>query len=115
MQVGNTYNNICTKPTELPLDIIPLNNPYNLQSNALLMFRILFNKKPLPDQLVKIWYRENGKTIKEELLTDQYGMANFKYKKSGRGMVSTVKMIRLENDPKAQWQSYWGSCTWGYE
>ena len=30
-------------------------------------------------------------------------------------MVSTVKMIRLENDAKANWQSYWGSCTWGYQ
>jgi hypothetical protein len=30
-------------------------------------------------------------------------------------MISTVKMERLENDPRANWQSYWGSCTWGYQ
>jgi hypothetical protein len=29
-------------------------------------------------------------------------------------MVSCVKMVRLQNDPQAEWQSYWGSLTWGY-
>jgi hypothetical protein len=64
---------------------------------------------------VKIWYKDNNKTIKEELLTDQGGIISFRLKRSGSWMVSTVKMVRLENDPGAQWQSYWSSCTWGYE
>ena len=77
--------------------------------------KVLFDKKPLIEQLVIVWYRYEGKTMKEELLTDQDGLISFKVKKSGTWMVSTVKMEHLENNPTANWQSYWGSCTWGYE
>jgi uncharacterized GH25 family protein len=115
LQVGNTFNSVSRLTTDLPLDIIPLNNPHNMQANMLFMCRLLFDKKALTNQLVKVWRRENGKTIKEELLTDQHGLIRFKIKKFGTWMVSTVKMIRLENDSRAQWQSYWASCTWGYE
>jgi uncharacterized GH25 family protein len=57
---------------------------------------------------------------KQEMSTDENGEVSFLTETSGEWMVSCVKMIRLENDPKADptaigWQSYWGSCTWGYE
>ena len=115
LQVGQKYDSLFKQPSSLPLDIIPLKHPHLTRDGQKISFRILFNKNPLADQLVKIWYRENDKTLKEELLTDQDGIISFRLKKSGSWMVSTVKMLRLENDPKAQWQSYWGSCTWGYQ
>ncbi len=114
-QVGKKYDSSFMKRTELPLDIVPLNHPLLTRDGQKISFKVFFNKTPLADQLIKIWYKEKGKTIKEELLTDPEGIVSFRLKKSGTWMISTVKMIRLENDPKAQWQSYWGSCTWGYE
>jgi uncharacterized GH25 family protein len=115
LQVGQKYDSLFKQPSSLPLDIIPLKHPHLTRDGQKITFRILFNKNPLADQLVKIWYRENDKTIKEELLTDQDGIISFRLKKSGSWMVSTVKMIHLDKDPKANWQSYWGSCTWGYQ
>ena len=115
LQVGEKYDSSFKQDSPLPLDIIPQQHPYLIKDKQKLTVKVLFNKKPLSDQLIKIWYRENNKTMKEELLTGPDGLVSFKVKKSGRWMISTVKMIRIENDPKAQWQSYWGSCTWGYE
>jgi uncharacterized GH25 family protein len=115
LQVGNKYDSLFKQSSSLPLDIIPLKHLYLTRDGQKISFRILFNKNPLADQLIKVWYRDNGKTLKEELLTDQEGTISFKLKKSGSWMVSTVKMVHLDNNPKANWQSYWGSCTWGYE
>jgi uncharacterized GH25 family protein len=115
LQVGFKYDSSFKQATFLPLDIIPLEHPYLIRDRQKMSVKVFFNKEPLPEQLIKIWYRENNKTSMEELLTDQDGIVSFKIKKTGNWMVSTVKMIRLENDPKANWQSYWGSCTWGYQ
>lgn len=115
LQVGKKKDSSILKRTDLPLDIVPINHPLLVPDRQKMSFKVYFNNSPLADQLVKVWFKENGKTIKEDLLTDQDGIVSFRLKKSGIWMISTVKMIRLENDPKAQWQSYWGSCTWGYE
>lgn len=115
LQVGGKYDSLFKQTSALPLDIIPLKHPQLTPGGQKITFKILFNKNPLADHLVKIWYRDNNKTIREELLTDRDGTISFRLKRSGNWMVSAVKMVRLENDPKAQWQSYWSSCTWGYE
>lgn len=115
LQVGEKYDSSFKENTPLPLDIIPMQHPYLIKDRQKMTMKVLFNKKPLAEQLIKIWYRADNKTIEEELLTDENGLVSFKVKKSGCWMVSTVKMIHLDNDSKANWQSYWGSCTWGYE
>jgi len=114
VQVGDKRSNI-SHPTNLPLDIIPAANPYALKNNDTLSVKLLFKNQPLANQLVNVWQRINGKTSKQEYRTNSKGGCNFEVAASGKWMVSTVKMIHLENDPKANWQSYWGSCTWGYE
>jgi uncharacterized GH25 family protein len=114
LQSGDKYDSSYKEPTTLPLDIIPLKHPYLVTDKQKMQVKVLFNKKPLADQLIKVWHREGDQTLMEELLTDQDGMASFRIKRSGRWMVSTVKMIPAGNDPGAQWQSYWSSCTWGY-
>jgi uncharacterized GH25 family protein len=115
LQSGEKYDSSYKQPTPLPLDIIPLKHPYLISDKQKMQVKVLFDKKPLADQLIKIWHREGNQTIMEELLTDQDAIASFRIKRSGRWMVSTVKMIHPDNDPGAQWQSYWSSCTWGYE
>lgn len=120
LQVGKKYDSTCKMPTELPLDIIPMENPYRIRKEQEITVSILFHKEPLANTLIKIWQRENNKTTKKEMMTDEFGLASFPVRPSGRWMVSVVKMIRLQNEPKANprdaghWQSYWGSCTWGY-
>ncbi|MEO7394727.1 MAG: DUF4198 domain-containing protein [Chitinophagaceae bacterium] len=115
LQVGKKYDNTFSKETTLPLDIIPLSHPYKVKNKQALAFKILFQKKPIVKHLIKLWHRVNNKTIFAEKMTDEKGMVSFMIFNKGKWMVSAVQMIRIENEPKASWQSYWGSCTWGYE
>lgn len=114
IQVGDKKTNV-SQPTNLPLDIIPLSNPYTLSAGDTLTVKMLFNKKILFNQLVNVWQRVEGKTSKMVYQTNEKGEVSFAIGLAGKWMVSTVKMLRLEHEPAANWQSYWGSCTWGYE
>lgn len=120
IQVGDLKTDACTKPTELPLDIIPFENPYatpamvpadNLPS---VKFRVLFKGKPLTNLLVKTWYREkNGSNRMQEYRTNNRGIVTVK-RYSGPFMISAVYMERLNGDEKADWQSYWASLNFEY-
>ncbi len=150
LQVGSVKDETYEKETSLPIDIIPLNHPYLLKKNEELTIRILFNKEPLSRAVVKVWHKLKNKTEKKEYTTDQNGNFSFPVSISGQWMISTVKMIRIQDNEKAarpdnlklkdtlqqkdtlplqdttitknplslrdsaDWQSYWGSLTWGY-
>ena len=115
LQVGKKYDNTFSIETNLPVDIIPATHPYKIKNKQFITFKILFQKKPLVNHLIKIWHRVNNKTIFLETMSDENGLVNFLVKPHGKWMVSTVQMIRTNKEPQANWQSYWGSCTWGYE
>lgn len=115
LQVGNKYDETYKTPTELPVDIVLQTHPYQIQKAEEVKFKVLFQKKPLPNHLIKLWHRIESKTVYTDKMTDKNGYVTFQIKNTGKWMISTVKMIRLQNNPKAEWQSYWGSCTWGYE
>jgi len=101
-------------PTGLVLDIVPLDNPYNLKQAAPMQFNIYYMNKPLRDGLVRVWHKVNGKTeIKIVQVTK--GLLETTIVPNGDWMISLVKMEVLKGDPKADWQSYWGSLTWGYD
>ena len=114
-QVGKKYDSTCKKQTELPLDIIPISHPYEIKNGGRMTVQLIFDREPLVYTLITIWHRENKKTFRQQMMTDEYGLAGFLVKKTGRWMVSAVKMVHLENNSEANWQSYWASCTWGYE
>ena len=114
-QVGRYTDNTFSRETNLPLDIIPLKNPYLLRQNDSLTVKILFQKKPLADHKVRLWQMEKGKLMSRDLVTAANGEISFSVGRSGRWMVSCVNMKHLEKDLIADWQSYWASCTWGYE
>jgi uncharacterized GH25 family protein len=115
IQVGSVKDKTFSINTGMPVDIIPLLNPYQLKNNDSLRIKILYEQAPLAGALVKIWHRENGATAKQQQWSNKNGEIIFPVKTSGAWMVSVVKMKRLEHDEKADWQSYWGSLTWGYE
>lgn len=120
LQVGYKVTDVCTRPTLLPLDIIPEKNPYAvLPSQASLApvkvrFRVLFQSKPLADALVKIWYYPPGNPVKmDSLRTDKRGWVTA-VRHPGRYLVSCVHMERTPNNGEAEWQSYWASLSFEY-
>jgi uncharacterized GH25 family protein len=115
LQVGDVKDQSFGISTSLPIDIIPSSNPYLLKNKEQLKVKIYYKKSPIANTLVKVWHRKNDKTKKIELKTDANGEISFPVTLSGIWMISTVKMERLFDNPICDWQSYWGSLTWGYE
>jgi len=115
VQVGEIKDQSFGIVTSMPIDIIPSSNPYQLKNKEQLRVKIYYQGSPLPNALIKIWHRVKHKTGKKELKTDSKGEIVFPVNTNGKWMISTVKMERLFDNPICDWQSYWGSLTWGYE
>ena len=114
VQVGTKKTDIYKKQTTLPVDIIPLSNPYELTNNQILQVKILYKGLPLVNTKIRIWHKLLGTVTDSSFMSNADGEISFPVETNGEWMVSCVHMIQLTDNPKAQWQSYWGSVTWGY-
>ncbi len=116
IQVGDQPDSTYARSTNLTLDITPTQNPYTLRQGQMAGFRVLFRGKPLANALVRYWANPTAttKAVEAQQRSDADGRVQFKLIK-GRNMVSTVLMIQNDEDTKdqADWQSYWGSLTFG--
>src|SRR6186997_2821686 len=115
LQVGEVKDQTFGITTSLPIDIVPSSNPYQLKNKELFRVKIFYKGSPLRNALVKTWHRVKNKTVKKDRKTDSKGEIVFPVITNGKWMISTVKMERLFDNPLSDWQSYWGSLTWGYE
>lgn len=113
-QVGNKMTNVYKQKTDLPLDIIPADNPYTVAKDGNFKVKLFFLGEQLKNTKVKVWHTLDDKVSMQDYTTDNDGEIKFFLATEGEWMVSCVKMVRLENDPQAEWQSYRGSLTWGY-
>jgi len=113
-QVGSRFTNVFKKRTDLPLDIVPAEHPYNVSKDGDFKVKLFFMGERLKNTKVKVWHKLDSNISQQEYVTDDEGEIKFFLSPEGEWMVSCVKMIRLEDGPKAEWQSYWGSLTWGY-
>lgn len=114
VQVGSKKTDVCKRQTSLPLDLIPLTNPYTIRNHQLLKVKVIFQGQVLANAKLKAWHKLPGTVTDSSFTSDANGEISFPVETTGDWMVSCVHMIHLDADPKAQWQSYWGSVTWGY-
>ncbi len=114
IQVGAKKTDVYKKQTSLPLDIIPLSHPYALKNQQTIKLKILFKGEPFSNKKIRTWHKLPGMVKDSAIMSDANGEISFPVETTGEWMVSCVHMIRTNNDPKAQWQSFWGSVTWGY-
>jgi uncharacterized GH25 family protein len=111
-QVGDKTDETYIKEVGLPVEIIPLKNPYTLKVGDAIRYKVLYNGKPLFGAKVKIWNRSNNRTTTQNIYTQQDGIIESRITSTGPWMVSFVKMVPSK-DPKAQWRSYWASLVFG--
>lgn len=114
VQVGSQTDNTFKTQVKHTLELLPEQNPYQLQSSEKLSFKLLFKNKPLANTLVKIWHKKDGKLTKSEQRTDKKGKITFDMNKQGEYMISAVQMIPTQVTKDADWQSYWASFTFGF-
>lgn len=97
--------------TGMPLEIIPLENPYKLQTDKLAVY-FEYKGKPLSNYQVRTWCINNGKLIVKSFhKTNEKGVVILPVKESGEWMFSVVKMEVLKDHSKADYESFWGSFT----
>lgn len=114
LQAGSKTDDTYRKKVGARLEILPLQNPYTLQKGDYLQCQILFDGKPAPHQMVKVWNKVTGRTFLQNIYTEKDGTIKFPINAVGHWMVSTVKMIPSEK-PDADWRSMWASLTFGIQ
>lgn len=114
IQVGNKTDNTFNKKIGFKNEIIANKNPYALKSGDYFSCTVLYEGKPSPHQLVKVWNKIGTTTFLQNLYTENDGTVTFPINAKGAWMVSTVKMTPSEK-PGADWQSMWASLVFGIE
>jgi uncharacterized GH25 family protein len=107
-RTDDTYKKICN----LPIEIIPDENPALLKKGDRIGFTILFEGKPLFGAKVKVWNRHNHSTSVQNIFSQQDGKIETHVSNPGAWMVSVIKMVPSK-DTKAQYRSYWGTLVFG--
>ncbi|NOS93441.1 MAG: DUF4198 domain-containing protein [Cyclobacteriaceae bacterium] len=114
VQVGDKTDDTYKKKIGFRNEIILLKNPYSLKVGDYLTCTVLFDGKPSPHQLVKVWTKIGTTTFLQNLYTENDGTLTFPINAKGEWMVSTVKMIPSET-AGADWQSLWASYVFGID
>ncbi len=110
---GAVPGNLSAQVTNMLLEITPAQNPYALKPGQIADFQIVFGQKPLAKALVCYWNRDGQNHLTQEKhRSDANGRVQFRLR-AGSNMVSVATMIPFADPAKADWQSYWGSLTFG--
>ena len=112
VQVGGQLDDVYKKVVGMPVEIVPDKNPCGLKKGDPVRFLILFEGKPLFGVKVRVWNRFDNRTTIQNIYTEKDGKVSIHISNPGSWMVSVVKMVP-STDPKADWQSYWGSLVFG--
>jgi uncharacterized GH25 family protein len=111
--VGSHATNVYKQRTNLPLDLVPSDNPYAVAKDGSFKLRVFFLGEKLKNARVRVWHRVNNKLSEQDYTTDDDGEVKFFLSATGEWMVSCVATAQ-DNNADDQWQTYWGSVTWGY-
>jgi uncharacterized GH25 family protein len=95
-------------PLGFTLELMPPDNLHALVPGDRLALHLLYLGKPLAGALVTA-FRKDKPDDKLQARTDTQGRAVLRLSAPGVWLVKAVHMVRLENHPKADWESYWAS------
>lgn len=118
IQVGQTTDRTFAARTGQRLEIVPLRNPFALETGDTLAIEVSFDGRPLGGALVRAWHRRPGvepgapaSVTWSGVRTDASGRAEVRLGETGEWMLSLVHMVPVADDPSQDWDSYWGNLT----
>lgn len=114
IQVGDKPDDGYKKIAGMPLEIVPEKNPATYQKGDVVYFKILFEGKPLFGARAFVWNNKDNRIYTQPIYSQQDGRIEVRVFNDGEWMVSVVWMVPSK-DPKADWQSYWGSLIFRVE
>jgi uncharacterized GH25 family protein len=110
IQVGDGGGGDWSKALGLPLEIVPLGNPFLLKKGDTLKVRVLFHGKPLPEANLGWQLPGDGETARGTVRTDDQGEALIAIARADLMTVRLTHMIRPKHKDY-EWESYWTTLT----
>jgi hypothetical protein len=110
LRVGNGFGGNPTKPLDLPLEIVPLHNPFEVRVGETLPVRVLFQGKPLPEANLGWQHPGDGDTPRGSVRTDAKGEALIPVARVG---LMTIRLTHMTRPKTAdyEWESFWTTLT----
>jgi uncharacterized GH25 family protein len=90
------------------LELLPETDPSVLSAGEELSLQLLYLGQPIAGVLVRAVSKDEPDGPVDRR-TDADGRVTLVLNRPGTWLIKAVHMIRLENDNKAQWESYWAS------
>ena len=115
VQVGTELSGRVTAPLGLPLEIIPMLNPYAERQSARLPIEIQYFGKPLAGATVKLTDLEHDAEPLETRISDSHGRAEFSMPKAGRWMVNVVWTRELPRTSDTDFETVFSSLSFGFD
>ncbi|RSK48750.1 DUF4198 domain-containing protein [Hymenobacter rigui] len=98
----------------LPLELVPEQNPYTLMPGAAFTVRVLRYGHPVAGQQVALWQRAHQpQALISKLRSNQNGRVLFRLSEAGEYLASTVRMEPAPAGVSADWQSTWSTLSFG--
>lgn len=110
IKVGDGLAGDVTKPIGLPLEIVPLTNPFQLKVGDVLKVKVLFQSKPLADANLGWDHPGDGEMPTGTVRTDSEGMALIPISKTGLMTIRLTHMTRPKTK-EYEWESFWTTLT----
>ena len=98
------------EPVDHPFEIVPISNPTRVEAEDEFFLRVLFAGEPL-EGIVVVGGRAGGPEKEIEAVSDEEGVVKVSVSSSGRWYLRAIHMVRLEDDPDVQWESFWCTLT----
>ncbi len=111
VQVGDTRSDAYSTTLGYPAELIPLANPYALESGAPLRLRVLVDGKPVPGQYVV----SGGRTLAGARIaaigyrSDSAGIVHIPSRAPGQWYVKFIHMAKVVGDTTVDYESKWAS------
>ena len=99
------------RPVGLPLEIVPLRDPFALNVGDTLRVRVLFRGQPLPDANLGWDLPDDGEAPSGTTRTDSRGEALLPIARTG---LVTIRLTHMTRPKTAdfEWESFWTTLTW---
>lgn len=113
-QVGKHFDATYKVQANMPMELVPLNHPYEIKKGQALKIRILMNQLPLTDHKLEIWHKLNGKVTKTEYTSDPHGDIHFIPSLKGRYLAHSTGSLPEDTVKGAPATQFTSSLSWGY-
>lgn len=113
LQVGAAPGDQFGTALGYPAEIIPLENPYTLKPGAALRVRTLVDGQPAANQYVLFGGRtpSGARIAQRNTRSDANGVATIPLSSRGTWYVKFIRMVKLQGDAEADYESKWATVT----